>query len=228
MVRGSAGSAGSERMGRGAAAAARLVVVVAAASALAAAPAAAQYRTASTTQRPIEFLIGGGVTVPVSDARDAFKNGVNGTAAIVFHSAALPIALRAGFTFQRFDMKDIQFAGVTQDVSGNGKLMGGLLNASFEVPVGFIRPYVTAGAGIYNLKVTADNVPTFPGGDVIGSTSQSESDTKWGINGGAGLKIGLGRVNAFVEGRVDNVYTDKGMIDTKSIKTVPVTVGISF
>ena len=35
-------------------------------------------------------------------------------------------------------------------------------------------------------------------------------------------------INGYVEGRVDNVYTEKGMINTDKIQVVPVTFGLTF
>jgi hypothetical protein len=43
-----------------------------------------------------------------------------------------------------------------------------------------------------------------------------------------GLAIKIMRLEMFVEGRVQNVYTERGMIDTRSIQTIPVTFGIIF
>ena len=46
--------------------------------------------------------------------------------------------------------------------------------------------------------------------------------------GGAGLAFTLGRIDAYVEGKVQNVYSDQGLIDTKSIRVIPVSFGIVF
>lgn len=77
-----------------------------------------------------------------------------------------------------------------------------------SVPTG---DYVTAGLGALNFKVD--------GGD---------GETKFAINGGAGLAMRLFGADAFIEARVANVYTDEGFIDTKGIQYVPVTFGIVF
>jgi hypothetical protein len=42
------------------------------------------------------------------------------------------------------------------------------------------------------------------------------------------LNLKLGAISAYVEGRVDNVYTEAGMIDSNSIQVVPVTFGVTF
>jgi hypothetical protein len=35
-------------------------------------------------------------------------------------------------------------------------------------------------------------------------------------------------ISGYIEGRVDNVYTEKGVIDTDQIQLVPVTFGLTF
>ncbi len=47
-------------------------------------------------------------------------------------------------------------------------------------------------------------------------------------DGGAGIQVRLFGIDAFVEGRINNVYTDKGVIDRRSIQMVPVTFGLIF
>ncbi|MGH7711597.1 MAG: hypothetical protein ACREOG_09940, partial [Gemmatimonadaceae bacterium] len=59
-------------------------------------------------------------------------------------------------------------------------------------------------------------------------TAPTESSVEFAINGGAGIALRLFGLEAFVEGRLNNVYTDKGAIDTKSIQMIPVTFGIIF
>jgi hypothetical protein len=58
--------------------------------------------------------------------------------------------------------------------------------------------------------------------------STSTSQFSFGLDGGAGLAVSIGRLSAFVEGRVQNVYTQKGMTNLKSIQSVPVSFGILF
>ena len=45
----------------------------------------------------------------------------------------------------------------------------------------------------------------------------------------AGLLIKLGSlVSLYAEGRADNVFTEKGVIDSEQIQVVPVTLGLVF
>jgi opacity protein-like surface antigen len=85
---------------------------------------------------------------------------------------------------------------------------------------GPIRPYIIAGLGLYNLKTDPTGVPNV----------SSKSDTRFGINGGGGVLLRLGQtLSGYVEGRIDNVYTDTGgFVNASQVQVVPVTFGIVF
>ena len=87
------------------------------------------------------------------------------------------------------------------------------------IPFGPIRPYVTAGLGAFRISDDLQNAS---------STAPPTSAIKFGIDGGAGVRIKFGRLEAFVEGKVQNVYTDQGAINTKTITSIPVTFGVLF
>ncbi len=61
--------------------------------------ASAQYPGMEST-RPVSFGIGGGVSVPTSDAGEAFKNGWNGQGFVRLNLRSFPFSPRADFTFQ--------------------------------------------------------------------------------------------------------------------------------
>jgi opacity protein-like surface antigen len=98
---------------------------------------------------------------------------------------------------------------------GTNQVVSGLANARMNLMRGPIEPYITAGLGGYN-------VTTDPTG------ASSTSSLKFGINGGAGLAVRVSKISLYLEGRIDNVYTDKGAIDSKTVQLVPVTFGISY
>jgi opacity protein-like surface antigen len=163
--------------------------------------------------RWISFGIGGGVSVPVADAKDAFKTGYNGQGFVRFNLHGLPIQPRIEFSLSHFDLDEVK-VGTT----GTGQVMAGLANLEFPLlQTGPIRPYIVAGVGAYNLETELDNATT------------SASDTKFGVNGGGGVMLHFGHtISAYAEARVDNVFTDEGFIDTKQIQVVPVTFGVVF
>ena len=85
---------------------------------------------------------------------------------------------------------------------------------------GPVRPYIMAGVGAYNFKTDVSGIP--------GATSAT--DTRFGVSGGGGLVVKMGSVvSAYVEGHIDNVFSDKGgFVNAKQIQVVPVTFGIVF
>ena len=176
--------------------------------------ASAQMPGEEMSTRMISFGIGGGVAVPVSDAKDAFKNGVSGQGFVRFNLKFLPIAPRVEFNFSKFDLNDAK-VGMT----GTHQIMSGLATAQFYLMhSGPIRPYILAGVGAYNSKTEPDSL-----------NAESITSTDFGINGGAGVVIRLGKMaSLYAEGRVDNVYTKSGLIDTKQIQVVPANFGIVF
>ena len=170
------------------------------------------------SHRIISFGVGGGVVVPVSDAKDAFKNGFAGHGFVRLNVHQLPIAPRVDVTFQRFDLKGV--SGLTTQPTGSQDVLAGLANVQlYLLHHGPIRPYAVAGVGAYHTSQDSSSV----GG-------ASVSKTNFGINGGAGVVFKLGSmVSGFIEGRVDNVYTsDKGAIQKDQIQLVPVTFGLVF
>jgi opacity protein-like surface antigen len=165
---------------------------------------------------PVKIGFGGGTSVPVSDAGDAFKKGFHGQGMVMWSAPVLPIALRGSVGYTKLDLKSL-----APGVEGNARILSGLANLSYGFPVGPVKPYLIAGVGAFNLKA-----------DVAGVSGPSQ--TKFGIDGGAGVQFSLGGVSAFVEGKIQNIFTDQGLGagvgSAQDFKTliVPVTFGIFF
>jgi hypothetical protein len=179
--------------------------------------AGAQRPMALESPHLVRIGVGGGVSVPTGDFKKAFDNGYNAQAFLQIKPPGLPVSLRVTGTFNRFDLKDVQ-VGTGGETNGYGQIAGALANVTLHLPLGPISPYIMAGLGALNFKTSVE----------AGSTDVNDSQTKFAINGGAGLAIKLGRMDAYVEGRVANVYTDEGVIDKKTVEYIPVTFGIIF
>ena len=168
---------------------------------------------------------GGGVTVPVSDAKDLLKNGVNGDGFVLVNlfGTGLP-ALRFAFTYDRFDFKPAVAnfgAGSTSTINpGTSQILGGTAGIKIHLVPGPVSPFVMAGLGAFNVR------------DLVNSTAGTQttlSNTNFGVDGGGGIEVKLGRLSAFAEGRIQNVFTQSsGLIKRSSIQSVPVTFGILF
>ena len=193
---------------------------------------AAQFRTnqASGSSRPISFAFGGGASVPIGSYKDALKAGWNGQGSLIFNFAGLPLAFRADLNYNKFTFKEnLTFSpggtGGTFDTSGDisQQVLGGLANITIPlVGVGPIRPYVTAGLAGFNIKTKL--------GDAVPG-AEDDSETKFAVNGGAGISLRLLGASAFIEAKLNNVYTDERFISNKELKAlqfVPVTFGFVF
>jgi opacity protein-like surface antigen len=198
--------------------------------AVAGSTAAAQVRMnpSGGSTRPISIAIGGGASVPIGSYKDALKAGWNGQGSLIFNLGGLPLALRADLNYNTFTFKeDLAFTSgtggtftTTDDITQ--QILGGLANITIPFGMGPITPYVTAGLAGFNIKTKL--------GDAAAGVDD-ESETKFAVNGGAGLSLRLLGASAFIEAKLNNVYTDKKFISNKELKAlqfVPVTFGFVF
>jgi opacity protein-like surface antigen len=168
----------------------------------------------------IRLGFGGGVTVPISDAGDAFKSGVNGQGFVLVQLPGLP-ALRFALSYDRFSIKPTLAnpAAAGEDEAGHSQILGGVAGLKIHLLPGPVRPYVMAGVGAFNVNDLVN----------LSTGTTSTSTTNFGVDGGAGIEVKLGRLAAFAEGRLQNVYTrNSGLVAKSSIKSVPVNFGLLF
>ena len=154
---------------------------------------------------------GGGAVVPVGVAKTDFQSGVTGQGFLLVHLGPLP-ALRFNLAFQRLDYREA--LGIPSSTHAN--ILSGTGGLQISLLPGPVRPYITAGVGAFDVRNVADT-----------ANGTTTSKVHFGIDGGAGLAVSIGRVSAFGEGRVQNIYTnDTGVINRKSITQVPITFGL--
>lgn len=179
----------------------RSVVVGAALMATAgAAPAAAQAR----------FSLGGGVTLPLGDFGDAAGTGFHGLAAVSFVPTGSPVGIQVDGMYQRLGVDDDPVFG---EVDADFQVIQGTANAVYTFTTAeesTFHPYLIGGVGLYNMKLTGDDVP-----------DDLDSETDFGINAGAGFDFQAGAVGLFLEGRFHNVFTED-----ESTNFIPITVGV--
>ena len=191
----------------------KAAVALAAVGMLASAEAEAQAR----------FMVGGGLAMPsgefssTEDGGYFAGNGFNALAGVSLSAPLLPIGLRVDGSFNRFGLHED--AG---DVAANYQVLAGTANAVFSLPTpGIVQPYVLAGVGVYNYKLTGDDV----------SEEFSAAETNLGINGGVGLNVALGGLSLFGEARMHNIFISERTLgdvtlEAEDIRMVPVTVGL--
>jgi len=155
------------------------------------------------------FGLGGGLVAPLSDYKDLDKMGWHATANVEFAIPLSPVSVRVDGLYGQTSHKDISGTPIT----GNTKLIGGLANVVYKIPVPapIVKPYLLAGGGVYNFHVTAPQA----------SIDTSETKFTWDVGGGA--SFGAGPASFFVELRYVSIQTSGG-----STKFVPITAGVTF
>jgi opacity protein-like surface antigen len=163
-----------------------------------------------------EFSLGGGVGVPLSDFDDIAKLGWHGLAAVSFVPTGWPVGFQVDGQYQQFKLDE--------DVVGSGSLKDRIILGTANVVYKFktsetstIRPYLIGGGGVYNLKTTGSS-------DVGTVIDTDNSETKFGLNAGAGFDFKAGSVGVFIEGRFHNVFFS----DSSDLTFIPITVGVRF
>lgn len=167
--------------------------------------------------RMVQLGIGGGVSLPVSHAKDALKDGWHVRGIVEVKPPMFPLGLRGALGYQKFDL-DHAPAGT----QGTGNILSGLGGITIGMSLGPIRPYVTASLGAFRVETKVDST----------GAETSAHETKFGIDGGAGIQFKLASMHGFLEARVENVYTDQGfdtsILEKNSTRIIPVTFGLMF
>jgi len=161
--------------------------------------------SAPAARAQAQFSIGGGVGIPLGDFDDFAKMGWQGTAAVSFAPANMPIGFQIDGNYGQYS-DDSPLDLKSQFIYGTANAVYRFATA----PESTFRPYLIGGGGVYNLKPTGDDVIGDPG-----------SETKFGLNAGAGFDIKAGGAGLFVEGRFHNIFTEGS--DTQFI---PINVGV--
>lgn len=171
---------------------------------------------AGAVERPVKIGFAGGLSVPVSDAKNAFKSGFHGKGMVMWNPPVLPLGIRGSVGYERLDLKSL-----APGLQGNGRILSGMGNLTYGFPVGPVKPYLIAGLGAFNMKA-----------DVSGANNPAK--TQFGIDAGAGMEFKLGGITGFVEGKFQNIFTDQGFSSAvgsaQAFKTqiIPVTFGLFF
>lgn len=144
--------------------------------------------------------IGGGVNIPMGDFADGVKTGWLGQVVGGVTLSNGILGFRVDGTYGQNNAKG------TGD--GKFKLIGALGDVVVSPKMaGKAKPYVLAGAGMMNAKISAGTV--------------SESDTKFAWNAGAGVAFAAGKVGIYLEARFLSVKTEGS-----SSNMIPITAGV--
>lgn len=162
---------------------------------------------AAQAQSPIKLGLAGGVALPIGNgARDLNNSGYNGTVTVALNAPLVPIGLRLDGMFNELQGKELLANIDAPDMSVSS------VNANLTynlLPLPVARVYLIGGAGYYRTEFKGTGV---------------DPDWNVGYNGGVGIRIGVGRTQAFVEGRYHRV----SLGNDRKVELVPVTVGFLF
>jgi hypothetical protein len=158
--------------------------------------------TTGEAQRPLSFGVSAGAAIPVSDLSESHKTGFNAAAHIGFNVPVLPVTARLEGFYSSFPARAEDIVGLRD---GGIRIAGATGNVVYSFSGLGVRPYIIAGAGVYNSSY------------IRGSTTDP------GFNAGLGARFALAGFDAFAEARLHRISDDD-----RQFQFVPVTFGIEF
>lgn len=151
---------------------------------------------------PIKFNVRAGAALPMGDFGDAVNTGFTLGGGLTLRAPLMPVALRVDGDYNRFAF-DTDLAD--EDVSIWA------ITANAQVAPALSPIYFIGGAGMYSMSAF------------------DESETDFGLNGGAGLRIPLTGFNTFVEARYHHVFTkDDADPNSSNTQYLPIVFGVEF
>lgn len=170
-----------------------------------------------STAAPVKIYIGGGATVPVNEAEDAFEGGFNLRAHVQTEVIGPLFAVRGTLGYDQLDLQFEEGTGSSGDATF-GSALGGMTIGPWLGPV---RPYAGLDVGAVVVKVEEQLAS---GGTISGD------DVLLGIDGALGAEVKLGAIGLFVEAKILDIMTEEGFnpasFQLEDTQLVPVTFGI--
>jgi hypothetical protein len=171
----------------------------------------------TATAAPVQIYLGGGATIPIDDAEQVFETGWNLRGHVQTEILGPLFRLRGTVAYDELGLQFPEGDTSTGDASfASG--MGGLTIGPWLGP---IRPY--AGLDLGAIFVTIEQ-QLETGGSV------KADEVKFGVAGALGAEVKLGAIGLFVEGRLQDIFTEEGFnpaaIQLEDTQLVPVTFGI--
>ncbi len=173
---------------------------------------------------PIGVGVVGGTSSPTGSLSDIAKSGWHAGAFVELKVPVIPVGFRLEGAWHQFHDKPFEGGSGTT----GARIAAVTLNATYDIlPVPIIKPYLIGGVGEYSARLTTidEVVVSNPG---VGPEQTTEvattsTQTKFGVNGGAGVRVQLGGFAAFVEARWHDIFTSG-----KNVQMVPVSIGLRF
>jgi opacity protein-like surface antigen len=155
-----------------------------------------------------QLRLGGGLglSAPTGDLGDFTGTGWHGMVVLGVQPTGLPFGLRFDGVYHDldFDEDEVPF-------DGGIRILGGSANVQFIfAPLSPLRPYLSGGLGVYNVKADLED-------DL---EDDEDSETKFGLNGGVGIQAALTGFTMFAEVRYLTIFTDES-----NANLFPLTIG---
>lgn len=151
---------------------------------------------------PVGFGVMAGASIPVGDFGKIGGSGWHAGGLFDWNSPVFPLGIRGDLAYHQFGSKN----------NFTPKLIVGTLNLVWNFPMdaeSAARPYIIGGGGFYNehgIKIS--------------------SQTKFGINGGAGVSFPLSGFSSMLEARFHYVLDSE--VGSGNTMFVPISFGILF
>jgi opacity protein-like surface antigen len=179
----------------------RAIALAALAAAIVTAPVAAH------AQSPLRFGLAAGATFPTGDIGDGFDWGYHVGASITGKPMLSPVGIRGEVMWHSLE--------ASENVDAKLNVLAGIVNAEIGMSGIGVKPYFIGGLGIYRVDIDSDELDALFG--------ESDAQTKFGFNVGAGLDFGLAGFSAFTEARFHSIQTEGS-----AMNIVPITFGLRF
>lgn len=172
-------------------------------------PVLAQDTGLGSYANPISFGIFGGGSVPLGDFKNDAGTGWHVGGVLQWNSPSSPFGFRFDGAYHKFGDK----GGLDTYPS----IVNGTINGLWTFPMASstVRPYLIAGAGIYNERCSGCN-----------------SQTKPGINGGGGITVPLSGFSTIIEARFHLVFDSQSATGSSpaisNTTFIPISVGLLF
>jgi opacity protein-like surface antigen len=166
---------------------------------------------------PFRFGITGGATVPIGNLSNFANTGWNAGVLLDVGLPLVPIGFRLDATWQQLDTKRFAVGAPELPIGGEVKnrFIAGTANVLYTfnsmAPTKF---YLIGGVGGYGVR--KETLPS-------SGPNLTFTETKFGINAGAGFRFQLTGFSTFIEARWHDVFTTG-----PSSQFIPINVGITF
>jgi hypothetical protein len=148
----------------------------------------------------ITLGMGAGGAIPIGDFADATKVGLNAQGNVGIRNPTWPVNLRFDLMYSALSGQDVD-VGVDEANGPDAKVVAGLANV--ELPLTRTTwgggLFVVGGAGVYNRDYDDNTLNGF---------ADRDSETKFGVFGGAGYKWANRSLIVSLEGKFHNIFTD--------------------